>query len=392
MDRAAAVLEKHHSRSVLPQRHRLATGQRVAAMATVRYWKCKACKQQCRLSAVFCSSCGGHWQQMQEVPYHPAPTWAPTPQPWHGQGGWESPRQRTPHSPRRRQGKSQPSGGKGQKGKHQTEPGKGQTKSRLPEEEPEKWPALPSLAAVPAAPKAALPTKSAPAAPPVAANPDSQRLIADLLSLIPQEQLTPELQRRAGQVSVDETKKQGKLMHKMVSEQTQAKKELETLRANRAAFSSAWETYVLQLLEMWKQQGEERMAALDTFAEKEAELTIRLTNVTQQLAQAASETEAKDPKEPKEVKESDEESCMDSDEMVAAHVQAEAEMREKHRIAREKFQAQHAQITGLLEEAHKEAAAASHRDGSRTPRRKGREPHAVDLTKFEDPGEARAGA
>ena len=94
-----------------------------------------------------------------------------------------------------------------------------------------------------------LPAKasSVPTAP--AINPDSEQLIAELIALIPQEQMTADIQKRVGQASVDQTQKQGKIMHRMFMDQTQL-----TLKADPAAFSATWEASALQLLELWKNQ------------------------------------------------------------------------------------------------------------------------------------------
>ena len=112
----------------------------------------------------------------------------------------------------------------------------------------------------------------------------------------------------------------------------------------------------------------------------------RLSHVTHHLAQAAADAKgSRDSREDKDLPARDEDrgrsrGCGGS----------EAEVRERHKVAKAKFKAQHAQLEGLLAQAHKDAEAASARDGSRTPRRKPPEP-AVDLT-AEGPGEARTSA
>ena len=79
---------------------------------------------------------------------------------------------------------------------------------------------------------------------------EERKLLADLVAAIPSENL-PELQKRLGTFNREETHQQGKHMHRLVSEQTQLRKQLETLRTERATFASAWEVYVGQLLDLW---------------------------------------------------------------------------------------------------------------------------------------------
>ena len=134
------------------------------------------------------------------------------------------------------------------------------------------------------------------------------------------------------------------------------------------------------------EESKDRIAALDAYADREAELMARLSHVTHHLAQAAADAKgSRDSREDKDLPARDEDrgrsrGCGGS----------EAEVRERHKVAKEKFKAQHAQLEGLLAQAHKDAEAASARDGSRKPRRKPPEP-AVDLT-AEGPGEARTSA
>ena len=117
------------------------------------------------------------------------------------------------------------------------------------EETAEQWPALPNMDALPTPPTASFLQRPALFQQRRAINPDSEQLIAELIALIPQEQMTADIQKRVGQASVDQTQKQGKIMHRMVMDQTQL-----TLKADPAAFSATWEASALQLLELWKNQ------------------------------------------------------------------------------------------------------------------------------------------
>ena len=82
----------------------------------------------------------------------------------------------------------------------------------------------PSLQMLPVPPAPKLPAKAtlAAGAAPTAAVTEEKKLITDLLAAIPQDQLPPELQKRLGHFAREETHKQGRHMHRLVSEQDTA--------------------------------------------------------------------------------------------------------------------------------------------------------------------------
>ena len=383
LELAARALERHHSRSVLPARCRARLGVAAAfipkwspSSSTMTTWKCSVCRQMCRATAFYCQSCGGHWQQVaEERQQGPANYTAAVEQPPWQRGWWSnqpssSPRRRTdaawrPQSPRRR--------GKEPKGKGK----KGAGKDSAPQQGavPGPPPEAPTISGLPAPPGAKLPSKPPPATTTAATSSmpaEERKLLADVLANIPADQLPPDLQRRLGQFQVEATHQQGKHMHRLVSDKVQLRKELEQLRSDRAAYNTAWEAYVLKLLEMWKSQGEARLAAMAAYAEKETELSVRLANATQALATAAAAEP--EPVSGPHIIDDDMDECDAADAMVTTAVEVEAEVRERNRRSQEQLQAHNTRIQGLLKQAHQEAAEAveeaqKQREGSRTPRR-----------------------
>ena len=215
------------------------------------------------------------------------------------------------------------------------------------------------------------------------------------MQLLPQDQIPPDLQRRLGQLSQLETHQQGKLMHRMVTEQTQIKKDLEQLRQDRILFTTSWEAYVTKLLEMWKKQGTERLEALAAFEERETELAVKLASVTKQLAVTAAAEKEHTSKDQQVVDLEHSETEMEAAEAEVDEASTiETEVRSRYQQAREKFKTQHGQIQNLLSEAQQEAEAAAKRDGSRTPRRRTKDTDAAaakdkpDGTKAEQPDAA----
>ena len=211
----------------------------------------------------------------------------------------------------------------------------------------------------------------------------------ELMASLQPDQLPPELQKRLSTFARDETHQQGKNMHRLVSEQTQLRKQLEALRADRATFASAWEQYVIQLLDLWQQQGEARMKALQDFATQEVELATRLATATQALSKASAAAAAKtDVGQATYLIEDDDEE--DQDAMVTTAVEVEAEITERNRKAQQSMQEQQQKMQELLQQAKQEASAhaeevAAQREGSRTPRRRGKQTESGPQPEKEKP-------
>ena len=229
-------------------------------------------------------------------------------------------------------------------------------------------------------PQAKLASKPSPASAASAACPqaatavEERRLLTELLTAINKDQLSPDLQRRLGQFAQTEVQQQGRHMHKLVSEKTQLRKELDQLRVDRAAYNAAWEAYVVGLLELWEKQGDARLEAMAKFAATEEDLAVRLANATQALAQAAQDEDQSNSRGPQLIDDD-----MDEEEeaelAVDMAIEVEAAVRARNRAAQEQLKEQNARVQGLLQQARQDAAAAAAattapREGSRTPRRK----------------------
>ncbi|CAE7885837.1 PUF3, partial [Symbiodinium microadriaticum] len=350
--------------------------QQASNMSQRTPWQC-TCGQRVKASASFCGQCGGPWDaatsHSQGWQHNHAYTTEQGQPPWH-QSWWPSqpasPRRRAdtawrPQSPRRRP-KGQPGKGKGKKGA-------GKDSAAPPGVSPAQPLEAPSLSGLPTPPAVKAPARTITAATPASQTStpvEEKRLLAEVLANIPADQLPPELQRKLGQYQVESTHQQGRHMHRLVSEKVQLRKELEQLRADRSAYNAAWEAYVLQLLELWSKQGESRLEAMTAFAEREADLSVKLANATQALASAANDGhEAKGPF----IVDDDMDEDEASEVMVATAVEVEAEIRAKNQKSQDQIREHNVRIQGLLQQAHQEAAAAVEatkaRDGSRTPRR-----------------------
>ena len=275
------------------------------------------------------------------------------------------------------------------KGKGKQDSGKdgaavdGSSRSELPQP-----PALQSLPQPPVAKlQAKAPAQSGSSTVPAAT--EEKKLIMELMATLQPDQLPPELQKRLSTFARDETHQQGKNMHRLVSEQTQLRKQLEALRADRATFASAWEQYVIQLLDLWQQQGEARMKALQDFATQEVELATRLATATQALSKASAAAAANtDVGQATYLIEDDDEE--DQDAMVTTAVEVEAEITERNRKAQQSMQEQQQKMQELLQQAKQEASAhaeevAAQREGSRTPRRRGRQTESGPQPEKEKP-------
>ena len=164
-----------------------------------------------------------------------------------------------------------------------------------------------------------------------------------------------------------------KRLHKAVSSQAQAKKELRQLRAARQDYIAAWGGYIVKLCEVWEEQVMAQDQAMQAFADKEAEWTQQLTAATTEIKMLAKDGVTLVAEEEDSGMELDD--AVDASEAKVAAVAA-AESRQASMIESMKQQRQN--ITGILEAAKAEAILQSEEVRERTPRRKA--PPTVDLT------------
>ncbi|CAE6925509.1 unnamed protein product, partial [Symbiodinium sp. CCMP2456] len=274
--KAIGTLGGHHSASTLPTRA-------MAQMKNKLQWWCWDCRQYVKGSANFCPGCG---QDRSYATYTPPQREAP----WRTDGwdtGWRtsaSPRRRTDQSPRRRQGpkgagRTGAKGTKGPKGKGQTAsqdeaPGKGATGG-----------AESLLAALPRAPQALAINM------PQGASSDADRAPAygELMAALAaaKDELPAGLQSIVQQHMVEDVRLESKGLHRLVNQQSQAKKELQGVKHAREAFLSEWTTYLGSLADLLDKQMEAKAANMAKLDEAEAKWTQQLATASAALSQQA---------------------------------------------------------------------------------------------------------
>ncbi|CAE7311160.1 PUF3 [Symbiodinium natans] len=303
-------------------------------------WKCNSCGNMVKGSQTFCGLCGQPWYAYTAK----EDSWSSAP--WRSQA--KSPRRRV--SPRRRQPdpgtastvpKAPAKGGKG--GKPHTPQAPQAAQLPLPPE-PEVGPG----------PKAV----SAPALPPQQT--EEQKLLAQLAALVPAEKMSPDLQAKLGALNTGQASVQGKILHKLVSAQTEVRKELEAIRTQKATYASNWEAYLRSIEELLQQQFKERAVAMEDFAQVETQWASKLASVSAQLAAA---TTGETP-----------EGMIDlTEDEVAEAAKAESEVRmdvdRETKAVEARQQCLTTALNTALKDASESAAKAANDARERTPRR-----------------------
>ena len=155
----------------------------------------------------------------------------------------------------------------------------------------------------------------------------------------------------------------GKLLHKQVARQTEARTQLQRLAKEKQAFLEGWAEYLKVLTETVEQQVSKMSGVLEDFDSAESQWQAQLADATDLLSKATSHTSA-----PRSAE------AMDAEDATVAQTAAEDS---RARLQTEKIQQGQKELIEALNKA--KAAAEVHRDGSRTPRRKSKEDEIVDL-------------
>ncbi|CAE7742121.1 unnamed protein product, partial [Symbiodinium microadriaticum] len=375
LDIACRRLEGHHSRSVLPGRARaiILQGQtaEMPASGKLQPWHCGTCQRQNKGNQDFCGGCGSHWQKVtywsgsasQAAPWRPP------------QGAWQSPASpRRPRSPRKR-------AGKGQQG-----PEAPVAKGAPPPPQP----TAPTLQALPVPPP--MPTSTTVReqinTPAAEANPDRVVLQKLVQALGQHQELLPEGVREIlaaqGRTEVQDHTKS---LHRTVSAQATARRELQRIRQGRAAFLATWNTYITDLTTLVAKQVEEQGKALADMDEQEEMWGGKLQEATASLAKLANKGITPEPKTAMDV------DALDVVELAEAKVD-EAIATEQERHDRRQQQQQSAfQLVAALKQAQEKAGkdlaeqtSQREREGSRTPRRGGQAGPATAEISSSSPG------
>ncbi|CAE7716486.1 unnamed protein product, partial [Symbiodinium sp. CCMP2456] len=349
--KACGRLEGHHSRSTLPSKVREALLQQDAAMPP---WQCQNCQTHCKASAEYCAACGSHWSYKTYAPRHQQSRTRTTSPGRHNQ----SPR------PRRR--------GKGAQGKGQPQAAK--PKEEVVDPPTLRAPALEGLPAPPSAlPMAAPKSTTASSSAQVAQSVEKQQLDTLLKVLRTSKAAIPaEAQALLEQYQQSQTEQETKSMHRAVSQQSAAKRELDKLKTARSLYLQQWSQYIAGLAELLKTQIAEQETVMQSFDDKEEQWKAALTKASAELkalTTASGSVQDVDSSDPGE----DDHAMQVQEELVEKAIEeerAEAHAKEAQRQQNQKVQAT---LDALAVQA-KAKETEDKRDGSRTPRRQTPQP------------------
>ncbi|CAE7867077.1 unnamed protein product [Symbiodinium sp. KB8] len=98
-------------------------------------------------------------------------------------------------------------------------------------------------------------------------------------------QIPQEAQQMLDQLQQTQTQQEAKSMHRAVSQQSTAKKEIEKIKTARALYLQHWSQYIQGLADLLQQQMEEQEAVLTTFDDKEAQWQEALGKASTELQQ-----------------------------------------------------------------------------------------------------------
>ena len=283
--------------------------------------------------------------------------------PWQTVSAWDS-SGRQPPSPRPRSDspRARPKGKGKEKGQNKTRKGKPAGKGKG---KPDGKAARPDVAGLPQAPvPPALPAPAAPAGQLTGASSEAQTKLESLLATrrSSRDSLPVEIVSMLGDHEAAASQQKSKAMHRAISSQDKARKELIRVRDARRAYLASWTEYVMNLQKLLQQQQQqEQEKAMSEFAENETHWRAQLKEATNTLASLSGEPGSFVIPDSDEEKDSDMKTEKDSWSDGADLRQRQTELGTV--LARVKERA---------ENAAREAAAEgkdSGRDSSRTPRR-----------------------
>ena len=297
MRQAARVVALHHSKSTLPTR---ALERLRAARMDGRQW-CYVCNQWARRKDTFCGSCGWELASQQQT-YAQQDT---TP-PWHSyqtstSSTWDAQGRQPPESPGRRPGGRpnsrgrQKGQGKGQgkdKGKHKG--GKTKDKSNGKADKSTR-PDLTALPAVPAPPPLSMPGNASSA--PNGTATEAQQKLDALLSTLrsSRESLPAEVVNLLGDHEAAASQQKGRALHRAVTSQTTARKELLRVQDARRAYLASWAEYTTKLQALLQKQQADQETALTEFNTNEAHWKQQLREASSTLAALSGEIHSSPP-------------------------------------------------------------------------------------------------
>ena len=228
---------------------------------------------------------------------------------------------------------------------------------------------LPDFAQLPKPPSAQImaPARGAPTPGASSGNAgEDHRVLQSLLAALAKTDTLPEEVRQiAAQAQVNQAQQEGKALSKLVALRTDARKNLEQLDKQRAAYEQSWTQYMNQLFEMVEKQLLEREATLVKMESSRESWLDQLSGATRQLKGIIQDASV-----PSELPDDDMQEIREAETVAAKESEMEADRRVKE-------EAKRAKLRQALAAAREATLAETGRE--RTPRRK-REPVAIELS------------
>eukprot|EP00439_Symbiodinium_sp_Y106_P076334 s317_g15.t1 len=271
-------------------------------------------------------------------------------EPWNWQDNRGLSPRRRPKSPRKR-GPAGKAGGKGEGAKGPpSATGVGDTTAA-----PRELPAAP-VPAIPPPPREVASSSTTAA---------SEQLLQQIMGALSRsrEELPPQLRALLDEHTGEDHKSAGKVMHRLVSAQTTARRELDQVRAARRDFLAQWTKYTTKLCHTWQQQMTEKTRAMQEFDDTEEKWSQQLQGTSRELSKLNGEVQQVD--------------GSDSEDMDAVDTVIEEELQkdDQRRQFQEQMAAREAEITKTLLAAcqaakEQEAYLQERPDRERSPRRR----------------------
>ena len=216
-------------------------------------------------------------------------------------------------------------------------------------------------------------TREQAAIPATEVNPDRAILQRLVQALGQHQELLPEGVREILAVQGrTEVQDHTKSLHRTVSAQATARRELQRIQQGRAAFLASWNTYITDLTTLVTQQVNEQSKALADLDEQEATWGGRLQEATASLAKLANKGITPEPKTNMDLED------MDAIELAEVRVEEAIATEQERRDRRQQQQQSSFQLVEALKQAKEKAGkdleehgGKREREGSRTPRRGG---------------------
>ena len=182
-------------------------------------------------------------------------------------------------------------------------------------------------------------------------------LIGELLAhLGDKEDVPPALREKVNAYKEDHARAEGKLMHRQVHKQTEARTSLQKLARDRQVFLDSWAEYISGVAQMFKEQVESMQETLSQFNQAEESWTQQLQEATVSLAKHSCGSE--------QVPGARADESMDDEDVTIGEIAANAA---KRQAQTENIRHSQTELMAALERAKE--AAEGQRSSSRTPRR-----------------------